>query len=116
MIDDGTGEGCMRTTPVRFEGLIETRGRNPENAIFKQKRCHIAFGRTWAGEWRPYGLEQYRYLLLCPEPDAQPHWTHHDALCLDKQSEIIPFLNSDSREEWHRRYKPMNQKLPASEA
>jgi hypothetical protein len=85
----------------------------------KQERCNIAFGRSWTGEWRPYGLtkqaEQFRYLLLRPEHEAQPRWTHHETLSVDKQSEIYPFLNIDSRKEWHRRGQHLKRKLPALE-
>ncbi|MEH2564090.1 hypothetical protein [Bradyrhizobium sp. AZCC 2289] len=98
---------AMRKTPVRFEGLFETTGGNPENTIFKQGRCHIAFGLCWTGEWRPYRLtkqaERFRFLLLRPEPDAKPQWTHHQTLSVKEQSAIYPFLNNDSREEWRRR-------------
>jgi hypothetical protein len=45
---------AMRATPVRFEGLIKTTGRDSNNTI-ALGRCHIAFGRSWTGEWRPYG-------------------------------------------------------------
>ena len=98
----------MRETPVRFEGVIKTTGGNPEKTIFKGGRCHIAFALPWTGEWRPYGstkqAEQFRYLILRPELDAQTQWTHHETLSVDDQSEIYPFLNRDSRDEWRRRY------------
>src|ERR1700736_1375971 len=94
---------------------VHFRGRSPENAIFKQERCHIAFGRSWTGEWRPYGstkqAEQFRYLLLRPELDAQPQWTHHETLSVAEQSETYPFLNSDSRGEWRRRGQYLKRKL-----
>lgn len=99
----------MRSEPVCFRGLIKTTSRNPDNAIFKQKRCHIALGRNWSGEWRTYGsvgrAEEWRYLLLRPELDVQPQWKHHNEECLDQQSRIIPFLNRESRSEWAARRK-----------
>ena len=66
-----TGAGRGMGTDIVKQALtagyrVVATGRNPENAIFKQKRCHIAFGRSWTGEWRPYGstkqAEQFRYL------------------------------------------------------
>jgi hypothetical protein len=109
---------AMRATPVRFEGLIQTTGGNPENTIFKQGRCHIAFGRCWTGEWRTYSLrkqaEQFRYLFLRPKSDTKPQWTHHQQLSLNEQSAVFPFLNNDSREEWRRHRRHLLRTLPQS--
>jgi hypothetical protein len=87
-------------TPVRFEGVIKTKGSNSENTI-ALKRCHIAFGHSWTGEWRSYS-EQFRYLILRPDSDAKPQWTHHKHPA-DEQSATVPFLNNDSREGWRQR-------------
>ncbi|MGJ4890353.1 hypothetical protein ACQR1Y_19300 [Bradyrhizobium sp. HKCCYLRH3099] len=90
--------------PVRFEGLIKTKGANPENTI-ALKRCHIAFGRSWTGEWHSY-IEPFRYLILRPESDLEPRWTH-DQLPADEQSATVPFLNTDARDGWRQRARKM---------
>jgi len=112
-------ESAMRAKPdkpVRFEGLIETKGRDSNNTI-ALGRLHIAFGRSWTGEWRAYSsgkqAEQFRYLLLRPNSDAIPQWTHHQKLSVNEQSAVYPFLNNDSREEWRRRQ--LLRTLPPSE-
>jgi hypothetical protein len=86
--------------PVRFEDVIKTTGRNSDNTI-ALKRCHIAFGLAWTGEWRSY-REQFRYLILRPDSDAKPQWTHHQQPA-DEQSATVPFLNGDSSEGWRQR-------------
>jgi hypothetical protein len=97
---------AIRSKPVRFERVIRTLGADSDNTI-ALGRCHIAFGRPWTGEWSPYGsskqTERFRYLLLRPDSDAKPQWTHHQQWTADEQSAIFPFLNSDSREGWLRR-------------
>jgi hypothetical protein len=93
---------AMRAIPVLFEGLIQTTGGDPDNTIFAQGRCHIAFGLSWTGEWRQ--AEQFRYLLLRPKSDAKPQWTHHQKLSVDEQSAVFPFLRDDAREEWRRQH------------
>jgi hypothetical protein len=101
---------AMRANPVCLDGIIRTQGGNPRNTIFRQGRCHIAFGRAWKGEWRVYSstkqTDQFRYLLLRPKIDATPQWVHHQK-SISEQSEIIPFLNDASREEHHRQRERM---------
>ncbi|UVO37631.1 hypothetical protein KUL72_04365 [Bradyrhizobium arachidis] len=91
--------------PVCFEGLLRTNGK-PEVTIFTNRRCHIAFGQEWTGEWRQYSstgeAKAFSYLLLHPASEAKPEWTHQH-MSINEQSEIIPFLNTASREEFKRR-------------
>lgn len=103
---------AMRASPVVFGGFIKTTGGNPNNAIFAQGRCHIAFGLTWTGEWLPYGSSTLRYLILRPNSNNLPQWTHPQELDVKEQSEVIPFINSDAREEWRRRHS--SERLPPS--
>ena len=102
------GSRWMRTATVRFEDLIRTTGTDPVNTIFKQRRCHIAFGRNWRGEWRSYSpigdAAKFQYLFLQPLSGTEPFWTHQQK-SVAEQSEIIPFLNSHSRDEYYRRKK-----------
>lgn len=98
---------AIRDTPVRFEGLIQTTGGNPENTIFAQGRCHIAFGRPWVGEWRPYNTanqaQEFRYLLVHPESGATPRWPDLEELSVEEQCAVYPFLRRESRGGWRKR-------------
>ena len=97
---------AMRSETVRFEHLMRTLGSDSNNTI-ALGRCHIAFGRPWTGEWRTYGTKErtgdFRYLLLRPDSDEAPQWTHHEKQTAEEQSAIFPFLNSDSRNAWRTR-------------
>jgi hypothetical protein len=97
---------AMRTMPICFEGIMRTTGGNPENTVFKQRRCHVALGRAWCGGWTDYSsrneAKAFRYLLLRPPIGVVPKWAHHE-MSITEQSEIIPFLNKASREEFNRR-------------
>ena len=95
----------LRVAPICLEGLIKTKGGNPANTIFNGKRCHIAFGQAWHGQWHHYSSEtpadRLRFLLLQPRPKTAPVWTH-DQKSITEQSAIIPFLNDASRQEFQR--------------
>jgi hypothetical protein len=97
---------AIRSETVRFENIIPTLGSDSNNTI-ALGRCHIAFGRAWTGEWKPYGTKErtdrFRYLLLRPDSDRTSQWTHHEQRSVEEQSAILPFLNRDSRDAWRKR-------------
>ncbi|MGJ4891228.1 hypothetical protein [Bradyrhizobium sp. HKCCYLR20261] len=105
-------EGVRPVAPIQLRRqcwtgpviLIKTKGAHPENTI-ALKRCHIAFGRSWTGEWQSY-IEHFRYLILRPESDLKPQWTH-DRQPADEQSATVPFLNKEAREGWRQRARKM---------
>lgn len=92
----------MQAPLLHFEGLIRTTGPTDKTILY-HKRHHISFGQPWMGEWKAYA-GQFRYLFLHPLEDRVPKWTHDQDRSLAEQSKIIPFLNSEARQEWSRQY------------
>ncbi|WP_406672672.1 hypothetical protein [Natronospira sp.] len=86
--------------------VLKTNGRNPDNCIFKQKRCHISLGLDWNLSWHDFSVvhdlpghaAKFRYALLAPDTACQKDGGWEIQYRHDKsESAYIPFLSNETR-------------------
>ena len=101
----------------RLPRVIKTNGSNPDNCIFKQKRCHISLGLAWDLSWHhfsdvdkfPDNAAKFKYALLAPNTACQKDdgvWEiqyRHDK----DDSAYIPFLSNETRERFFDKHEKM---------
>lgn len=86
--------------------VMRTRGRNPDNCIFIQKRCHISLGVDWHLEWHdfskvdefPEEAARFRYAVLSPDIRKRNSERWEMEYLHDRESRaFVPFLKRESR-------------------
>lgn len=96
--------------------VIKTNGSNPDNCIFKQKRCHISLGLAWDLSWHhfsdvddlPPNAAKFKYALLAPNTTRQKDGVWEIQYRHDKDdSAYIPFLSNETRERFFDKHEEM---------